>query len=224
MLFEHYISVKTTLRQPQERPRRLRAIKLFVVDEPPALHAHAMDNLRFIRDAMSRAGQFTGLPGWGGVLMGVSALATAAFATRAAGTPFWLFWWLAEAALAIAIASVAMTLKARRLQAPLLAAPAQRFAFAYIPPLVAGAVLTVVFIRVGLVDRLPGCWLLMYGVAISTGGAMSVRVVQVLGLLFMALGAASFAAPAAWGDFFMAAGFGGLHIIFGFIIARNYGG
>ena len=194
-----------------------------MVDEPPALHAHAMDNLRFIRDAMSRAGQFTGLPGWGGVLMGVSALATAALAARTTGTT-WLLWWLGDAALAIAIASVAMTLKARRLQAPLLAAPAKRFAFAYIPPLVAGAVLTPVFINNGLTPRLPGCWLLLYGVAISTGGTLSVRVVQVLGLLFMALGAASFAAPAAWGNLFMAAGFGGLHIIFGFIIARNYGG
>ena len=194
-----------------------------MVDEPPALHAHAMDNLRFIRDAMSRAGQFTGISGWGGVLMGATALATAALARRTTGTA-WLLWWLGDAALAIAIASVAMTLKARRMQAPLLAAPTKRFAFAYIPPLVAGAVLTPVFINSGLTTRLPGCWLLMYGVAISTGGALSVRVVQVLGLLFMALGAASFAAPAAWGDLFMAAGFGGLHIIFGFIIARNYGG
>lgn len=194
------------------------------MDKPPALHAHAMDNLRFIRDAMSRAGQFTGLPGWGGVAMGATALVTAALATRAAGTPWWLFWWLGDAALAIAIALVAMTLKARRLQSPLLAAPTKRFAFAYVPPLIAGAVLTVVFITNGFIQRLPGCWLLLYGVAISTGGALSVRVVQVLGVLFMALGVAAFAAPAAWGDIFMAAGFGGLHIIFGVIIARSYGG
>jgi len=193
------------------------------VDEPPALHAHAMDNLRFIRDAMSRAGRFTGLPGWGGVAMGASALITAALAAGTAGTP-WMLWWLGDAAVAIAIALVAMTMKARRLQAPLLAAPTKRFALAYVPPLVAGAVLTPVFVSSGLTSRLPGCWLLLYGVAISTGGALSVRVVQILGVLFMALGVAAFAAPAAWGDLFMAAGFGGLHIIFGVIIARNYGG
>jgi hypothetical protein len=45
-----------------------------------------------------------------------------------------------------------------------------------------------------------------------------------MGVLFMTLGAISFLAPAAWGNVFMAAGFGGLHIIFGIIIARNHGG
>ena len=183
-----------------------------------------MDNLRFIRDTMSRAGQFTGIPGWGGVAMGATAIATSAVASLAPDRAQWVLWWLADAALAIVIAAVTMTRKARRMQAPLFAAPARRFAFAYVPPLVAGAALTVVFINTGLSSRLPGCWLLLYGTAISAGGALSIRVVQVMGLLFMALGVAAFASPAAWGDIFMAAGFGGLHIIFGLIIARNHGG
>jgi hypothetical protein len=193
------------------------------MDEPPALHAHAMDNLRFIRDTMSRAGRFTAVPGWGGVAMGATALATAGFARHKPGQ-LWLLWWFTDAAVAIAIAVIAMTRKAQRLQLPLLTAPAKQFALAYVPPLAAGAVLTAAFIHNGLTPRLPGCWLLLYGVAIATGGALSVRVVQVMGVVFMALGAASFAAPVAWGDFFMAAGFGGLHIIFGFIIARHHGG
>jgi hypothetical protein len=195
-----------------------------VTDEPPALHAHAADNLRFIRDTMSRAGQFTAIPGWGGVVMGATALATAAVASRAANRRQWLLWWLGEAAVAIAIAAVTMSWKARRQEVPLLAAPARRFAFAYVPPLAAGAVLTAAFVDGGLSARLPGCWLLLYGVAIATAGTLSVRVVQVMGLVFMALGAASFAAPAHFGDAFMAAGFGGLHIVFGVIIARSYGG
>src|SRR5262249_48680472 len=53
---------------------------------------------------------------------------------------------------------------------------------------------------------------------------LSVRVVPVMGVLFMAFGVAAFIAPSAWGNIFMAAGFGGLHIIFGAIIARHYGG
>lgn len=195
-----------------------------MVDTPPALHAHAADNLRFIRDTMSRAGQFTAVPGWGGVAMGVTALATAALASQASDRTLWLVWWLGEAAAAIAIASVTMTRKARRLGLPLLAAPAKRFALAYVPPLAAGAVLTAVFVGNGLSARLPGCWLLLYGVAIATAGTLSVRVVQLMGVVFMALAAASFAAPAGFGDAFMAAGFGGLHIVFGLIIARNHGG
>ena len=194
------------------------------MDRPQALHTHAADNLRFIRDAMSRAGQFTAVPGWGGVTMGVTAIATAALASRAADRTEWLLSWFGDAAVAIAIAVVTMRWKARRLELPLLTAPARRFALAYIPPLAAGAVLTAVFFTSGLAARLPGMWLLLYGVAIATAGTLSVRVVQITGITFMALGAASFAAPAAYGDAFMAAGFGGLHIVFGLIIARNHGG
>jgi len=194
------------------------------VQEPQSLHGHAADNIRFIRDQMSRAAQFTAVPGWGGVAMGVTALVTAALASQTGDRTAWLAWWFGDAAVAIGIAAVTMTRKARRLELPLLAAPARRFALAYIPPLVAGAMLTFVFVTNGLTSRLPGMWLLLYGVAIATAGTLSVRVVQTMGIVFISVSAASFAAPARFGDLFMAAGFGGLHIIFGLIIARNHGG
>lgn len=194
------------------------------MDKPPSLQAHALDNLQFIRDAMSRASRFTAVPGWGGVAMGATALATAIAAARQRGSDEWIYWWLGDAVVAIAIAAIAIQRKAKRLHLSLLDAPTKRFALAYVPPLVAGAVLTLVFVDNGLTSRLPGCWLLLYGVAIMAGGTLSVRVVPLLGLLFMVLGTAAFAAPTSYGDTFMAAGFGGLHIIFGLIIARNYGG
>jgi hypothetical protein len=40
----------------------------------------------------------------------------------------------------------------------------------------------------------------------------------------MALGAGAALTGAVPGDLWLAAGFGGLHIIFGFVIARNHGG
>ena len=133
--------------------------------------------------------------------------------------------WFADAAVAAAIALVTMTRKARRIGAPLSsAAPVRRFALAYMPPLAAGMVLTPVFATMGLMARLPGCWLLLCGTAAATGGAFSVRIVPLMGLCFMALGVIAFAAPASWGHWLMAAGFGGLHIGFGLVTARRYGG
>jgi hypothetical protein len=132
---------------------------------------------------------------------------------------------LVDAALAAAIALVAMARKARASGIALWsAAPTQRFALAFAPPLTAGAILTAVFAAMGTSSRLPGCWLLLYGTAAVTGGAFSVRIVPLMGMCFMALGVAAFAAPSAWGGWLMAAGFGGLHIGFGLVIARRYGG
>jgi hypothetical protein len=195
------------------------------VPQPEPIHAHALENLRFIRDAMSRASEFTAVPGWGGVLMGVSALVAAPIAGPPDDTVRWVTIWFADAAVAVAIALVAISIKSKRSGTPLSkAAPAFRFALAFVPPLVAGIILTPVFVTMGLMARLPGCWLLLYGTAVATGGAFSVRVVPLMGLCFMALGVAAFVAPAAWGHWLMALGFGGLHIVFGFIIARSYGG
>jgi len=192
--------------------------------EPRAIHSHAIDDLRFIRDTMARAGQFSAIPGWGGVTMGATAIVASVVAGPLAHAERWLAVWSIEAAVAILIALVTMVRKARRSSATLLATPTRRFALVLLPPLAAGAVLTSVFVANGLTARLPGCWLLLYGVSGATGGALSVRVVPVMGVLFMALGVAAFIAPSAWGNILMAAGFGGLHIIFGAIIARHYGG
>ena len=189
---------------------------------PEPIHAHAAENLRFIRDAMSRAGEFTAVPGWGGVLMGATALVAAWLAGRPDGSLNWVLIWFVEAGVAATIGLASMTRKIRRVDAS--RAHARRFALAYVPPLVAGMVLTPVFATSGLIARLPGCWLLMYGAAVAAGGALSVRVVPVMGLCFMALGSIAFATPASYQHWLMAAGFGGLHIIFGFIIARHHGG
>jgi hypothetical protein len=192
---------------------------------PEPIYAHAADNLRFIRDAMTRATAFTAIPGWGGVVMGVTAIAAAALSGPPDNSLRWVMVWFSEGLLAVAIALTTMTRKARRSGTPLsTTAPAYTFALAYLPPLVAGMVLTPVFATLDLMAHLPGCWLLLYGTALASGGAFSVRIVPIMGIAFMALGTSAFAAPAAWGHYFLAAGFGGLHIIFGLIIARNYGG
>ena len=90
--------------------------------------------------------------------------------------------------------------------------------------MIAGAVLTLVLYRHDLFVLMPGVWLLLYGVAVVTGGAFSVKVVPMMGLGFMVMGVLAFMSPFEWANWFMGFGFGGLQIAFGMIIARRYGG
>ncbi|MGH7509162.1 MAG: hypothetical protein ACREMZ_06800 [Gemmatimonadales bacterium] len=190
----------------------------------PALHARAMDNLSFIRSTMERATAFTAVPGWGGVAMGLTALAASALAGSRPAEGRWLAVWLGASVLALTIGGWAMAVKARRAGTPVFSYSGRRFVLSYLPPLAVGGLLTLVLVRAGLYSALPGTWLLLYGTGVVTGGAYSVRVVPIMGLCFMALGAVALLAPPTWGHWLLAAGFGGLHIIFGLIIARRYGG
>ena len=191
--------------------------------ESPALHARAMDNLSFIRDTMERATAFTAVPGWGGVVMGVVALAAAALA-RGRPPGAWLVTWLGAAVVALTVGCWAMTRKARRAGTAVFSYSGRRFVLSYVPPLAVGGLLTAALVHQGDFRTLPGTWLLLYGTGVVTGGAHSVRVVPLMGICFIALGAVALFAPAGWGDPLMAAGFGGLHVVFGSIIARRYGG
>lgn len=191
-----------------------------------ALHERAADNLRYIRDTMERAGPFTAVPGWGGVLMGVSALVAAPIAERAAGVGprEWLRVWLIELAVALVLGSVGLAWKSKRSGVAVFSGAGRRFALSFIPPLLVGALLTLALVRWGVTLSLPGVWMLLYGAGVATGGAFSVRVVPITGILFMIAGAITLFLPIAWGNYLMAATFGGLHIVFGWVIARRYGG
>ncbi len=191
---------------------------------PVPLDEHATAHLAYIRETMARASSFTAVPGWGGVAMGVTAIGASLVAARQITPRAWFAVWMVEAMLAAGIGLVAMRLKSRSANQPLGSGPGRQFAFSFVPPLVVGAFLTPVFYRAALTDRLPGAWLLLYGTAVITGGAFSPRIVPMMGLGFLALGALALAAPPGWGDGFMALGFGVLQIGFGIVIARRYGG
>ena len=204
--------------------RPLRSREPDTESEPPSLHGRAMDNLRFIRETMERASSFTAVPGWGGVAIGVTAIVAALIASGIRDEHEWMYVWAWELPLALLIGGWTMKRKAGVAQLKLLSAPGRRFTLSLAPPLIAGAFLSVAMAREEAVDALPGMWLLLYGTGVVTGGAFSVKVVPVMGLCFMALGALALFAPIAWGNLLMAAGFGGLHIVFGTIIARRHGG
>jgi hypothetical protein len=191
---------------------------------PSDLQGHAMDNLRFIRETMERAGSLTSIPGWGQVIIGLTALAAAIVASRVSSAERWLLVWISEAALSIAIGAAAMARKAELAQVPFFNEAGRRFALSFSLPLIAGGVLTVVLYRAQLLSVIPGTWLLLYGTAVATGGAFSVKIVPVMGYSFMAAGALALFCPPEWGNLILAATFGGLHIVFGLVIARRYGG
>jgi len=182
------------------------------------------ENLRFIRDTMERTSAFTAVSGWGQVVIGLSAIPAAFLASTQVSSFAWLRVWLAEGMLALAIGLLACSWKANRVGLPLFSGPARKVALGLAPPLVAGAFLTFVLFHSGLQLALPATWLLLYGAGIITGGAFSVRIVPIMGLCFMVLGGLAVLGPTAWGNWFLATGFGGLHIVFGVWIARRHGG
>lgn len=191
--------------------------------DPARIQDHAFSNLRYIREAMERASAFTSIPGWGGVGVGVTAIAAAVLA---AGQPrrTWLLIWLAEAVVAALIAGTAMVRKASRANVSFRGTPARRFFISYFAPIVAGAALTYFLARHGLYVAMPPAWLLLYGASFVSSGAYSIPVVPVMGVCFMLLGIGACFVSFSAANALLGAAFGGLHVLFGVVIARRYGG
>jgi hypothetical protein len=198
-----------------DRPSRFRS---------PSQRLHALENLRFIRETMERSAFFTAVPGWGGVAMGITAIVAATVAEHQNSPRAWLATWLIAALAAIAIGTTTLVWKARTANVSLLSGAGQKFVLTLSPPLVAGGLVTAALYTTRMTAILPGLWLLLYGAGVITGGAFSVRIVPAMGLCLMALGTVVLVAPASWGNWLLATGFGGVHIVFGLLIARRYGG
>lgn len=199
-------------------------VKVDLPSKPPPPEIHATEHLRFIRDMMARSGSFTAVPGWGTLAMGVTALPTAFLANLQATPSRWLAVWLLDAVLAGAIGLLTLLRKTHRGGVSLRSGPGRKYLLSLMPPMVAGVLLTLAVMQNGQVDLLPALWLLLYGAGTITGGAYSVRAIPLMGVGFMVLGCIAIFVPFAWGNILLAAGFGGLHIGFGYIIAKNYGG
>lgn len=192
--------------------------------QPVNIGDRAFDNLRFIRETMERSTAFTAVPGYGGAFMGLTAIAASVIAAMQTSARAWLFVWLTEAALAFAIGLFAVWQKSKIANTSLASAPARKFALGFLPPLLCGVILTLGLWQRENFEMMVPVWLLLYGGAVVTGGAFSVKIVPVMGWCFIALGAVAFLLPADYGNWLMLGGFGVLHIIFGIVIARKFGG
>jgi hypothetical protein len=188
-----------------------------------AVPDEAVDDLRFIRQTMARSSSFTAVPGYGQVTMGVTAMFASWIASTRSAPHLWFKTWLAEAMIAVTIGALAVHFKAQRTGVALTSGPARKFAFSFLPPFAAGVMITSILYSAGMVRALPGIWLLLYGTGVVTAGAFSIAAVPVMGACFMLTGVVALLAPSL-NNLCMAAGFGGLHILFGLLVARRYGG
>jgi hypothetical protein len=189
---------------------------------PTKIHERAADNLAFIRDTMERAGTFTAVPGYGGMAMGVTAVAAGWFAGGVADQS-WIQAWLVALLIALVIGAATMALKARRARMPVFTGVGRKFLLAYAPPIAAGGVLSYALWEGGVPELLAGTWLILYGAGVVAGGSASVKPIPLMGAGFFVLGTIALLRPDL-GNVLMVLGFGVLQIVFGAIIAWRHGG
>ena len=184
----------------------------------------AENQIKYIRDVMSRATTFTAVPGKGMVLMGIVALIAGTIALMSIGTRDWLYAWLGAVLVAPVLGFISLKRKARRTKTSLRSGVGQKFIVSFSSCMLVGLVLSIGVWRADQWVMLPGIWMLMYGVGTLTGGALSIRVIPLMGVLFIVFGAVALFVPLFWSNVLMAVSFGGFHLVFGVIIARYYGG
>lgn len=201
-----------------------RQIEVRAPFEPVGLHEKALEQLTFIRSTMERATSFTAVPGVGGVIMGLTAVAAAVLASRQLSAENWFGVWTAEALIAILIGALAVWRKAARLKFSFRSETGRKFATGFLPPVVAAVILTAPLFLAGQFRTLVAAWLMLYGSGVAAAGTYSARIVPIMGFAFIGLGGITLLLPPEWRDLPLALGFGGLHIVFGLIIARKYGG
>ena len=188
------------------------------------LNERAIESLEFIRTTMARSAPFTAVPGRGGMAMGAVGIVAAVAASRQTNDWAWLAVWFGAAIVAMPTGVVTMWTKARRHGLSLWSANGRRFVQGFAPSMVAAAVLTGAFVAQSRFDLIPAAWLLLYGAGVLAGSIASIPMLAWVGAAFMLLGAGSAATAGAWRDLWLGAGFGGLQVIFGYIIARKHGG
>lgn len=192
-------------------------------DNHVALHQRAADDLRYIRETMERATSFTAISGVGYILMGMTAVAAAWLAATRSSPEGWMGVWAVEFFVAGGIAVGMSARKAHAQGERMRSYAGRKLVLAFAPPMAVGGLLTVSAYLSGDMSLVPGVWLALYGAGVMTGGAYSVRIVPLMGAGFIALSAVALLSSVS-GDLLLGVGLGGLHVAFGLVIWRRYGG
>jgi hypothetical protein len=184
------------------------------------LDSHALATLHYIRTSMESAKTLV-VPGSAGIAMGSIGLTAAALSVSPGMHAHWLAIWLTSALIA-ATAGGALVIRPSSWRSLALAGtPVRTFILCLAPALLAGLVLTAVLSYGGHPAPIPGTWLLLYGCALISASAATTRTIGIMGASFMCLGIAAFMMPQHLQILLLGVGFGGLHIVFGFIVGRH---
>ncbi len=189
-----------------------------------SLNEQAADNLHYIRQAMERAHGVSSVSGLGGMAMGGVALLSTAIAAGLADLQQQLLAWLAAAAVAASVNTVAIWQKSRRHGDALSADPARRFMMCLAPSVAVAALLTWLLWSTGQNHLLPAIWMLLYGAGVLAAGTYAATPVMQTGACFLAAGAITLALPANLLNAALGISFGLIHIFFGWRIYQHHGG
>lgn len=184
------------------------------------MDTHAIATLRYIRASMDGAGSVA-IPGSAGIAMGLIAVAAAALSWVPQLAAYWLPIWLIAAPIAATVGGVLLARSASVATFVATGTPGRKLAFGLLPSLFVGAVMTGVLWSAHLTAAIPGTWLLLYGCALVSASVSTTMVVAWMGVSFAAFGILTLLVPVALHIPLLAMGFGGLHILFGILIARG---
>jgi hypothetical protein len=184
------------------------------------IDSHAVATLRYIRASMDAA-SFVAVPGSAGIAMGSVGLLAMVLSSAPGLREYWLAIWLASAALGGCIGFALMTRPASLRGLLLFGTPLRRFALGLFPALFGGAVMTAVHWTSGNLHAIPGTWLLLYGCALISASVAATRTLAIMGGAFVGLGLLALLLPDGLQVWMLGAGFGALHVLFGFLIGRT---
>lgn len=184
------------------------------------LDSHAMATLRYIRESMDAAGGVA-VPGSAGIAMGIVGLAATAMSLIPNFASHWFAIWLVAAAIAALAGALLMTRSASMVSFVGTGKPGRKLLLGLMPSLFAGAVMTAVLWKANYLGAAPGIWLLLYGCALISAGVVTKVIVRWMGGCFVALGMLALVTPQEVQIPLLGLGFGGMHILFGVLIARG---
>ena len=186
---------------------------------PVPIDSQVAATLRYIRATMEAASSIA-VPGSAGSAMGIVGLLAAGLSSSAALRAHWLLIWLLAAALAAGLGLALMARPASLRGLTLSGTPIRKLALCLAPSIFAGLVMTAVHRSSGNLHAIPGTWLLLYGCALVGASVPTTGAIAVMGGLFIALGLLALVLPDALQTLMLGLGFGGLHLLFGFLIGR----